>query len=133
MHFSTRRTIMAFGTKNKNAGKAAQVAELNEEDLVEAVEVADKKASKTEKVDVESNDKGKKSDKEKTHVPSPERLKALGEAMAIIKKQYGDGSIMKLGESKNQTIETIPTGAITLDLALGVGGLPRGRIIEIYG
>ncbi|MBX9667175.1 MAG: recombinase RecA [Candidatus Obscuribacterales bacterium] len=66
-------------------------------------------------------------------MPSADRVKALGLAMDAIKKQYGDGSIMKLGESKNQQIEVIPTGAITLDLALGVGGLPRGRIIEIYG
>lgn len=65
--------------------------------------------------------------------PAAERMKALGLAMDAIKKQYGDGSIMKLGDSRNQAIEVIPTGAITLDLALGVGGLPRGRIIEIYG
>lgn len=125
---------MAFGTKNKNAaGKAAQVAELNAEDLVEAVEVAEKKASKIEKnSDVESKDKPNKSDKDKAPI-SPERLKALGAAMDAIKKQYGDGSIMKLGDSRHQPIEAISTGAITLDLALGVGGLPRGRIIEIYG
>ncbi len=65
--------------------------------------------------------------------PSTERMKALGMAMDSIRKQYGDGSIMKLGESKNQTIEVVPTGALSLDVALGVGGLPRGRIVEIYG
>ncbi|MCW5821584.1 MAG: recombinase RecA [Cyanobacteria bacterium TGS_CYA1] len=64
---------------------------------------------------------------------SPERNKALGLALDAIKKTYGDGSIMRLGESKNQQIEVIPTGALSLDVALGVGGLPRGRIIEIYG
>jgi len=62
-----------------------------------------------------------------------ERIKALGLAMDAIKKQYGDGSIMKLGDARQQQIEAIPTGALSLDVALGVGGLPRGRIIEIYG
>ncbi len=64
---------------------------------------------------------------------SPERNKALGLALDAIKKTYGDGSIMRLGESKNQQIEVVPTGALSLDVALGVGGLPRGRIVEIYG
>ncbi|HEY9867910.1 MAG TPA: recombinase RecA [Candidatus Obscuribacterales bacterium] len=64
---------------------------------------------------------------------APERLKALGLAMEAIKKQYGDGSIMRLGDSRHGQIEAIPTGALSLDVALGVGGLPRGRIIEIYG
>src|SRR3979411_2339027 len=50
-----------------------------------------------------------------------------------IEKQYGKGSIMKLGERGNVGIEAIPTGALALDLALGIGGLPRGRIVEIYG
>ncbi|MBX3075891.1 recombinase RecA [Candidatus Obscuribacterales bacterium] len=82
----------------------------------------------------ESKDKGSsKGADAAAQPPAAERLKALGLAMDAIKKQYGDGSIMKLGDSKNQAIEVIPTGAITLDLALGVGGLPRGRIIEIYG
>ncbi len=81
---------------------------------------------------MEGNNKRSKSDKDAAPI-SPERLKALGAAMDAIKKQYGDGSIMKLGDSRHQPIEAISTGAITLDLALGVGGLPRGRIIEIYG
>ncbi|MBI4532983.1 MAG: recombinase RecA [Candidatus Melainabacteria bacterium] len=63
----------------------------------------------------------------------PERLKALGLAMDAIKKQYGEGSIMRLGDSRHAQIEAIPTGALALDVALGVGGLPRGRIVEIYG
>src|SRR3979411_901893 len=50
-----------------------------------------------------------------------------------IEKQYGKGSIMKLGERGNVGIEAIPTGALALDIALGIGGLPRGRVIEIYG
>lgn len=64
---------------------------------------------------------------------SAERMKALGLAMDSIKKSYGEGSIMKLGDSKLAQIESISTGALPLDIALGIGGLPRGRVIEIYG
>ena len=64
---------------------------------------------------------------------SPERVKALDLALDSIKKQYGDGSIMRLGDSRHGQIEVVPTGALSLDVALGVGGLPRGRVIEIYG
>jgi recombination protein RecA len=71
--------------------------------------------------------------KDKDGAPSQERLKALGLALDSIKKQYGDGSIMKLGDSRHGAVEVISTGALSLDVALGVGGLPRGRIIEIYG
>jgi recombination protein RecA len=59
--------------------------------------------------------------------------KALSIAIAQIEKDFGKGSIMKMGENSKLAIETIPTGSFSLDLALGVGGLPRGRIIEIYG
>ena len=62
-----------------------------------------------------------------------ERQKALDAAISQIQKNYGQGSIMKLGDSINIEVETIPTGSLSLDLALGVGGIPRGRIIEIYG
>ncbi|HEY4543337.1 MAG TPA: recombinase RecA [Tissierellaceae bacterium] len=62
-----------------------------------------------------------------------ERDKALGLAISQIEKQFGKGSIMRLGENLDMEIEVIPTGSLDLDLALGVGGLPRGRIIEIYG
>jgi recombination protein RecA len=62
-----------------------------------------------------------------------ERQKALEQALAEIEKQFGKGSIMKLSDAPAVDIEAIPTGALSLDLALGVGGLPRGRIIEIYG
>ncbi|MCR5593711.1 MAG: recombinase RecA [Saccharofermentans sp.] len=61
------------------------------------------------------------------------RKKALEAAMSQIEKQFGKGSVMRLGDHETQEIESIPTGAISLDIALGVGGLPRGRIIEIYG
>ena len=62
-----------------------------------------------------------------------ERRKALDAAMSQIEKQFGKGSVMKLGEFKAMEIEAIPTGALSLDIALGIGGVPRGRIIEIYG
>jgi len=62
-----------------------------------------------------------------------ERDKALDMALAQIDKQFGKGSIMRMGEKTTMAIEAIPTGALALDLALGVGGLPRGRVVEIYG
>lgn len=97
----------------------------------------DKQDKNSEKPAPEKAGKGKDAaaaeDKNKSNAPSVERLKALGLALDSIKKQYGDGSIMKLGDSRHSQIEAIPTGAITLDVALGVGGIPRGRIIEIYG
>ena len=61
------------------------------------------------------------------------KLKALDGVMAQIEKQYGKGAIMRLGEQAEAGIEVLPTGCLSLDLAIGVGGLPRGRIIEIYG
>lgn len=61
------------------------------------------------------------------------KLKALDGVMAQIEKQYGKGAIMRLGESADTGIEVLPTGCLSLDLAIGVGGIPRGRIIEIYG
>lgn len=65
---------------------------------------------------------------------SSQRLQAINMAMEQIQRQYGKGSIMKFGDSAGKTpMEVIPTGSLALDLALGVGGLPRGRIIEIYG
>ncbi|MGC3956116.1 MAG: recombinase RecA [Propionicimonas sp.] len=62
-----------------------------------------------------------------------DRAKALEAALAQIEKQHGRGSVMRLGEETRQPIEVIPTGAIALDVALGIGGLPRGRVVEIYG
>ena len=61
------------------------------------------------------------------------KLKALQDAMNRIEKDYGKGSIMMMGESKVEQVDVIPTGSITLDYALGVGGYPKGRIIEIFG
>ena len=64
---------------------------------------------------------------------SAEKLKALQAAMEKIEKSFGKGSIMKMGDNTVEQIDVIPTGSIALDVALGVGGYPRGRIIEIYG
>jgi len=62
-----------------------------------------------------------------------ERQKALEAALAQIEKQYGKGSVMRLGENIKMNVDAIPTGSMALDAALGIGGLPRGRIVEIYG
>ena len=62
-----------------------------------------------------------------------ERDQALQMALGQIEKQFGKGSVMKMGEKTNMVIGTVPTGALALDLALGIGGLPRGRVVEIFG
>jgi recombination protein RecA len=62
-----------------------------------------------------------------------DKQKALDIALSQIEKQFGKGSIMRLGETTHQNVDVIPTGALPLDIALGVGGMPRGRVIEIYG
>ncbi|MFH1295352.1 MAG: recombinase RecA, partial [bacterium] len=80
-------------------------------------------ASKAEKNVRDKGDKDEKSGK----------AEALQSALSQIKKSYGDGSIMKLGDKVMEKVAAIPTGSIALDLALGVGGVPRGRIVEIYG
>ncbi len=62
-----------------------------------------------------------------------EKMKALEAALGQIEKQFGKGSVMKLGEFQAMNVEAIPTGSLSLDIALGIGGIPRGRIVEIYG
>lgn len=69
----------------------------------------------------------------KTASIQTEKMKALDLAMQQIEKQFGKGSIMKLGDKNVVPVEAIPTGAISLDIALGIGGVPKGRIVEIYG
>ena len=64
---------------------------------------------------------------------SNEKKEALALAMAQIEKQFGKGSVMRLGENAHYNVESVPTGALSLDIALGIGGVPKGRIIEIYG
>ena len=65
--------------------------------------------------------------------PASDKKKAIETCMAQIEKTYGKGSIMRLGENSGVVVEAIPTGSLSLDLALGIGGVPKGRIIEIYG
>src|SRR5690242_21205 len=64
---------------------------------------------------------------------APDRGKALDSALANIERQFGKGSVMRLGDEGRAPVEVIPTGSIALDVALGIGGLPRGRVVEIYG
>lgn len=64
---------------------------------------------------------------------SPEKLKALQATLDKIEKDYGKGTVMKMGEQPKWEVSTIPSGSITLDYALGIGGYPRGRVVEIYG
>src|SRR5471032_2649921 len=64
---------------------------------------------------------------------APDRAKALENALAQIERAHGKGSVMRLGDEVRAPIEVIPTGSIALDVALGIGGLPRGRIVEIFG
>lgn len=74
-----------------------------------------------------------KSSQEVTQKNSADRARALDAALSQIEKQFGKGAVMKMGEQAHIQVEVIPTGALSLDIALGVGGIPRGRIIEIYG
>lgn len=76
---------------------------------------------------------GKTTAKPETAVGMTEKQKALQTAIAQIEKQFGQGAVMKLGQTTTLNVESIPTGSIGLDIALGIGGLPRGRIVEIYG
>ena len=71
--------------------------------------------------------------KKKTPTETRGKNKALEIATAQIEKRFGKGSIMKLGEDRKQDVEVISTGALSLDIGLGVGGVPKGRIVEIYG
>ncbi len=76
-----------------------------------------------------------KKESKKLEIPksNEEKQKALESAIAQIEKAYGKGAVMKLGQTKALDIEAIPTGSMTLDMALGIGGVPRGRVVEIYG
>ena len=80
--------------------------------------------------------RAKKSSKHRQNIEpkaNEERKKALTAALNEIEKQYGKGDILKLGDEVDYEISSIPTGALSLDIALGIGGLPRGRVVEIYG
>ncbi len=80
-----------------------------------------------------SKEKENTADQNKEKVVSKEKLKALQLTLDKIEKSYGKGTIMKLGDSAVVPVDVIPTGSLTLDMALGTGGLPRGRVVEIYG
>lgn len=82
-----------------------------------------------------TKDETKEKGREKSEAKNEklEKLKTLNLTLEKIEKDYGKGSVMRLGEAKYGIIDAIPTGALTLDLALGIGGVPRGRVIEIYG
>ena len=84
-----------------------------------------------------ASDKGKKSAKTVTAIPAnddgTEKKRALDIALAGIEKQFGKGAVIRMGERAVRDIQVIPTGCLDLDMALGVGGVPRGRIVEIYG
>lgn len=75
----------------------------------------------------------KKKNQNTLPVTAEEKKKALDSAIAHIKKVYGGGTIMRLGEAASMEVDAIPTGSIALDMALGIGGVPRGRIVELYG
>lgn len=118
---------MAFVTRDKTVGEKLSMDK-------NADKKAEKDLDKNEKAEKKSASEGKESQhKDTSQIVTQEKVKALGLAMDAIKKQFGEGSIMKLGDSRHGQIESIPTGALALDLALGIGGIPRGRIIEIYG
>ena len=84
-----------------------------------------------------ASDKGKKSSKTVTTIPAnddgTEKKRALDIALVGIEKQFGKGAVIRMGERASRDIQVIPTGCLDLDMALGVGGLPRGRVVEIYG
>ncbi|MDD5072532.1 MAG: recombinase RecA [Candidatus Omnitrophica bacterium] len=82
---------------------------------------------------VKKDEKEVKREEKEAQKEQGERTKALELALAHIEKQFGKGSIMKLGQETHAAVESIPTGALSLDLAIGVGGIPRGRVVEIYG
>ena len=71
--------------------------------------------------------------KQAADVKAENRQKALETALQQIEKAYGKGAVMRLGENIGMNVDCIPTGSLSLDAALGIGGLPRGRIVEIYG
>ena len=75
----------------------------------------------------------KKEESTEQLTPQQQKLKALQAAMAKIEKDFGKGAIMRMGEEKIENVDVIPTGSIGLNAALGVGGYPKGRIIEIFG
>ncbi|MFM7082951.1 MAG: recombinase RecA, partial [Actinomycetota bacterium] len=93
----------------------------------------EKKADKAEKDTEKAPVKTGKSTVDPERARATERAKALEAALGQIDKQFGAGSVMRMGEKEAMAIEAISTGALPLDIALGVGGVPRGRVVEIFG
>lgn len=126
---------MPFVSKDRAVGDKTVSDKNADKSLEKNLEKLDKSQEKALDNKDKSNEKKPPSDSKdsKQQNVSNERVKALGLAMDAIKKQFGEGSIMKLGDSRHGQIESIPTGALALDVALGIGGIPRGRIIEVYG
>lgn len=126
---------MPFVSKDRAVADKAASDKNADKSLEKNLEKLDKSQEKTLENKDKSTEKKPPADSKdsKQQNVSNERVKALGLAMDAIKKQFGEGSIMKLGDSRHGQIESIPTGALALDVALGIGGIPRGRIIEIYG
>lgn len=79
------------------------------------------------------NDEAVETKENTKKAPNPEKLKALSATIEMLEKTYGKGTIMKLGDTAVEPLDAIPTGSISLDVALGVGGFPRGRVVEIFG
>ena len=96
-------------------------------------EKKDKAAKSTDKVVDRPTEKKAKPSVEADRARASERAKALEAALGQIDKQFGAGSVMRMGEKETMAIEAISTGALPLDIALGVGGVPRGRVVEIFG
>ena len=97
-----------------------------------------KSRNKSDKADRKGNDMKAAPKKKPATAPSPEttkedRARALKTAMSQIERNFGSGSIMKLGENAHMTVQAVHTGSVALDMALGIGGVPKGRIIEIFG
>ena len=93
----------------------------------------DRSADRIEPIDEERDERMAMTDERAAERALAERGKAVDAALSAIEKQFGRGAIMKLGSAERQAVDSIPTGSIALDLALGVGGIPRGRITEIFG
>ncbi|MDR1834716.1 MAG: DNA recombination/repair protein RecA, partial [Fusobacteriaceae bacterium] len=119
--------------KSEAKNEAKDLKELGAIRLDEIGEAKDTREPKEEKEGAIHAEGGAQSETVKKEPLTPEKAKALDLAMKQIKKDFGDGSIMKLGESQSMVVETISTGSLNLNMALGVGGVPRGRIIEVYG
>jgi len=79
------------------------------------------------------NDEAVETKENTKKAPNPEKLKALSATIEMLEKTYGKGTIMKLGDTAVEPLDAIPTGSISLDIAIGVGGFPRGRVVEIFG